>query len=74
MQYLWTDTQADSERESCPSGSLNHFYGTFFHLGVLWPIILICLVLSPYLVNLRNFPCVCDHLLVKMDSKEEAYG
>ena len=48
MQYMWTDTQADSERESCPSGSLNHFYGIFFHLGVLWPIILICLVENPY--------------------------
>lgn len=74
MQYLWTDTQADSERESCPSGSLNHFYGTFFHLGVLWPIILICLVENPYCEHFRILPHVHAHLSGKMDSTKEVYG
>ena len=37
-------------------------------------VILLCLVLSPYLVYLRIFLCVRTHLLVKMDSTEEAYG
>lgn len=40
--------------------------------GFLWPIVLLCLVLSLYLVYLRVLPCV--HLLAKMDSREEAYG
>ena len=51
-EYMWVDTWADSERErvpeSHPGGSLNYFYGAFL-LGVLWPIILVCLVHSPYL-------------------------
>ena len=61
------------EREPRPPGSLNHFDGAFFP-GFLWPIILLCLVLSPYLVYLRVLPCVHVHLLAKMDSSEEAYG
>ena len=36
------------ERESGPSGSLNHFYETFLPLADLWPVILICLVQNPY--------------------------
>lgn len=44
--------------ESCPHGTLNHFYGVFL-LSFLCPIILICLVhCSPYLVYLRFLPCV----------------
>ena len=70
---MWIDTQVDSERELRPRGSLNHFYGAFL-LGFLWPIILICLVQSPYSVYLRILPCVRAHLLAKMDSSEEAYG
>ena len=37
VQYIWTDTQTDSERvpKSCPHGSLNHFYGAFL-LVFLW--------------------------------------
>ena len=62
-----------AQRESLPCGSLNHFHGAFLP-GFLWPIILLCLVLSPYLVYLRILPCVCAHLLAKMDSSEEAYG
>lgn len=42
-------------------------------MGVLWPIILLCLVLSSYWVYLRLLPCV-RVLLAKMDSSEEPYG
>ena len=38
------DTGADSERERCPLGSLNHLHRAFL-LGYLCPIILICKVL-----------------------------
>ena len=69
--YVWIDTRAGSERESRPHSSLNHFYGAFLP-GFLWPIILLCLVLSPYMVYLRVLPCA--HLIAKMDSSEEAYG
>ena len=62
-----------SERELRPHGTLKHFYGAFL-LGFLWPITLLCLVLSLYLVYLRVLPCVHMHLLAKMDSSEEAYG
>ena len=31
IQYVWIDTQADSE--SCPSGSLNAFMGHFFQVS-----------------------------------------
>ena len=72
-EYVWIDTQVDSERESRPHSSLNHFYGAFLPC-FLWPIILICLVLSPYLLYLRIFPCVSMRLLAKMDSTKEAYG
>ena len=40
-----------------PCGSLNYFCGLFLP-GFLWPIILICLVHSSYLVYLRILPCV----------------
>ena len=56
-------TLAGSERELRPSASLNHLHGAFLP-GFLWPIILLCLALRPYLV----------HLLAKMDSSKEAYG
>ena len=39
-----------------PCGILNHLYETFL-LVFLWPVILICLVHSPYLVYLRILPC-----------------
>ena len=70
---MWIDTQVDPEREWRPCGSLNHLHGAFLP-GFLWPIILICLVLSPYLVHLRILPCVLAQLLAKVDSSEEAYG
>ena len=43
-------------------------------MGVLWPIVLLCLALSSYGVYLRLLPCVHMHVLAKMDSSEEAYG
>ena len=49
--------QAGSERESSSHASLNHLYGAFLP-GFLWPLILLCLALSPYLVYLRVLPCV----------------
>ena len=71
--YLWTGTEAGSKTESRFCGGLNHSYGAFLP-GFLWPIILICLVQSLYLVYLRNLPCMCTHVLTKMDSNEEAYA
>ena len=44
-------------RESHPCGSLNNSYGAFLP-GFLWPVSLLCLVLSPYLVYLKVLPCV----------------
>ena len=54
-----------------PRGSLNYLYGVFL-LGFLWPVILICLVHSPYLADLKIFECVHTHLLAKVDSTAEA--
>ena len=70
---MWIGTQVGSKRGACPCGSLNHFYGAFLP-HFLWPIILLCLVLSSYLIYFRVLSCVCMHLLAKMDSSEEAYG
>ena len=56
-----------------PHGSLNHLYRAFL-LDFLWPVNLICLVLSPYLMCFRVLPYVCVHLLAKMDSSEEVMG
>ena len=60
-------------RESCFHGSLNYLYGAFL-LGFLWPVILLCLLLSLYLVYSNTLPCVCELLLAKVDSSKEAYG
>ena len=59
--------------ESCPGDSLSYFY-VVFPLGFLWPIILTCLVHSPYLMYLRSLPGVRMHLLAKKDSTSKAYG
>ena len=67
---MQTDTQVGSGRQS---GGLNYFYGALL-LGFLWPIILLCLVLSLYWVYLRVLLCVCARLLARMDSGEETYG
>ena len=61
VQCMWIDTRADSERELLHHGHLNHLHGAFLP-GSLWPIILICLVLSLYLVYLRILPCVYTSL------------
>ena len=54
-----------------PGGGLNHFYAACLP-GFLWPIILLCLVLSLHLVCLRVLQRVRAHLLIKMDSSKEA--
>ena len=59
--------------ESHPWDSLIYCYGAFLW-GFLWPIIVIFLALSLYLVYLRILPCMFVHLLAKMNSSEEAYG
>ena len=58
-----------AQRESCwvtPSWQFKLIYGAFLSV-FLWPIILICLVLRPHLVFIRNLPYVHIHLLAKMD-------
>ena len=68
-RHTWTQRVA----ECMPQGGLNHFYGALL-LDFLWPIVLICLVQSPYLVYLRILPCVHTQLSGKKDSTSEAYG
>ena len=64
----------DSEREfGGPPGGLNPLYRAFL-LGLFWPIILLCLILSPDLVYLSILPHMHMYLLAKMDSREETYG
>ena len=68
------DRQEWTQRESVRlHGSLNYFYGAF-PLGFLWPVLLTCLVHSPYLVYLSILPCVHTRLLAKMYSTKEPYG
>ena len=50
---------------------MNHLYGAI--LGFLWPVVLLCLVLSPYLVHLSILPCAYLHLLAKMGSSKERH-
>ena len=59
--------------ESHPHGSMNYFYGVISS-GFFWPVILICLVHSLYLVYLRILPCMSTHLLAKMTSTKKADG
>ena len=54
---MWIDTRVGSEKVLRACGSLNHIYGAFLPCFP-WPIILLCLALSPYLVYLRVLPCV----------------
>ena len=51
-----THRQTQKERELSPCGSFSHFYGAFLP-DFLWPIIMISLVQSLYLVYLRVLPC-----------------
>ena len=53
-------------------GSLNHVYGLFLPV-FLWPIILIYLVHSLYLVYLKILPCVCMHLFAKVSGYNAGY-
>ena len=66
-KYMWIDRNRLSGRilESHLCSSLNYLYGAFL-LGFLWPIILICLVQSPYLVYLR-IPTMCAHASLSQD-------
>ena len=73
MQCVWIDTRADSGRESCPLGSLNHFYEVFLP-GFLQTIILIRLVHSPCFVYLRILLCMRIPLLAKMDPTKRPLG
>ena len=57
----------------CTHGSLDCLHGAFLPV-FLWPIILVCLVYSPYLVYLRILPCMCMDLLAKMDPTKKASG
>ena len=54
---MWIDTQVGSEKELCPCGSLNHFYGAFL-LGFLWPVNLLCLALES-VFGLSQGPPLC---------------
>ena len=60
-------------RESCPQGSLNHFYGSFI-LGFLWPVILLCLVLrlsSKFVLRLSQGPPMCVHVSLSQDGFQQ---
>ena len=70
---LGVDRCTSGLRELYNHGILNHLYGAFLP-GFLWPIILLCLVLNPYLASFRVCPCVHMHLSARMDSGEEVYG
>ena len=48
-------TRGQAQRHSCPRGSLNHLCGAF-PLGFLWPVILLCRVLSLCWV-FQRLPC-----------------
>ena len=61
--------ESESESKSHPHGNFNQLFRKF-----LWPIILICLVLSLYLEYLRVIPCVHVHLSTKVYSREEVQG
>ena len=65
-------THTGGLREFRSRCGLKDLFQTFLP-GFLWPIILLCLVLSLYLVYLRSSP-VCAYLLAKMESSKEAYG
>ena len=69
---MWVDIQADS------GTVVPLWYFKSLNWGIFsrcpWPVILICLVLSPYLVCLRLLPCVYMLLLANMGYSEEACG
>ena len=76
------DRHTGKLRESCHHGKtyglnhlheLSHLYGLFL-VGFLWPVVLLCQVLSSCLVHVRVLPHVPTHLLAKKDSSKEACG
>ena len=73
----YVDRHTDSGRERVaklhPWGNLYYFYGVSL-LYFLRPIILICLVHSPYLVYLKVFQCIHINVLAKMDFSGKVYG
>ena len=78
VQCVWVDMGGlrkgvDSENCDLRSFKSMTLMGPFL-LGFFSPIILICLVQSPYLVHLRVFPYVQVHLGTKMGSSKEAFG
>ena len=56
-RYMWIDTRGRTQK----TVPLWWFESLIWALlpGFLWPIVLLCLVLSLYLVYLRVLPCVC---------------
>ena len=67
------DRHIGGVRDSHPFSSLNHFtWGMSFRFPLA--IILLCLILSLYLVYVRVLPCVHVHLLAKIDSIKDVYG
>ena len=75
IEYVDRHTDSGRERvaELHPWGNLYYFYGVSL-LYFLWPIILICLVHSPYLVYLKVFQCIHVNVLAKMDFSGKVYG
>ena len=70
--YMWIHTRVGSERDSHPCANLNHFCRAFFWVSSGQSS---CLSGSePVLGDLSVLPCMCAHLLAKMDSSKEAYG
>ena len=59
--HMWIDICVDIDvgglRQLCACGSFNHWFEAL--LSFLWPIILICLVLSPYLAYQDPPTCAC---------------
>ena len=74
--HMWIDICVDTHvgglRQLCACGSFSHLYEAL--LSFLWPSVLSCLVLSPYLAHLRSLPRVRMRLISKMDSRRMAYG
>ena len=60
-----------AQRESHAHGSLNYLCEASL-LGFLWPVILLCLILS--LFGLSWGPTGCAHILTNLGSSEEASG
>ena len=70
--HKWIDTQADSERESHTCGILNHLYGAFLLVSFGQSSSFAWFWVHVWFIS--GFSRVCAHLLVRIDSSEEAYG